>query len=245
MGIDLYGRMGLDIYEKAHYSRDEHIEEVRQILTWLPPGPGRVLDIGCSAGLHALELTRQGYSVVGVDLERFAVERGRRRARRRGLRARFRVLDITRDGLSALGRFGFVYSLGNVLSHIGKAEVPGVLKRILSCLDGRGIFLFDLLIKGSPFRTKIRDDYHQIFWQRRLDERTGRIGMDGHFPDFGILQHFDVWGYSVDEALELLEAAGFSPDGVSDRLDFAGPAAEESNPFCLNFRARPKEESSR
>jgi SAM-dependent methyltransferase len=227
MGIGLYGRAGLDIYEKAHYSRDEHIEEVRQILEWLPPGPGRVLDIGCSAGLHALELAGQGYTAVGVDLERFAIERG------------------TRDGLSALGRFEFIYSLGNVLSHIGKAEVPGVLKRILSCLEGKGIFLFDLLIKGSPFRTNIRDDYHRIFWERRLDERTGRIEMDGHFLDFGILQHFDVWGYSVDEALGLLEAAGFSPDGVSDRLDFTSPAIEESNPFCLNFRARPKEESSR
>jgi SAM-dependent methyltransferase len=241
MGIDLYGKAGLNMYEKVHYSRDEHGEEVRQILTWLPAGAGRLLDIGCSAGLHALEFARAGYDVVGIDVERFAIERARRRSRRERLSARFKVVDITRDDLSSLGRFDFVYSLGNVLSHIGKAEVPGILRNVRARLGREGIFLFDLLVKGSPFRARIRDDYHGIHWERRLDETTGRIGMDGHFLEFGVTQHFDVWGYSVDEALGLLKAAGFSPDGVSDRLDFSVPAVEESNPFCLNFRARPKE----
>ena len=241
MGFDLYGKAGLDMYERAHYSRDEHIEEVRQILTWLPADIDRVLDIGCSAGLHALEFARIGFPAVGVDIEPFAIERARRRSRREGLPARFKVVDIVRGDLSALGTFDFIYSLGNVLSHIGKAEVPGVLRKVRAGLNGKGIFLFDLLIKGSPFRTRIRDDYHKIFWERRLKESTGRIAMDGYFLEFGITHHFDVWGYSVEEALGLLAASGFSPDGVSDRLDFAAPAAEGSNPFCLNFRARPKE----
>lgn len=241
MAIDLYGKSGLDIYERTHYSRDEHVEEVRQILSWLPAGATRVLDVGCSAGLHALEFARSGYSVTGVDIEPFAVERARKRRRRERLRARFRVVDITRNDMSRLGTFDFIYSLGNVLSHIEKVEIPGVMKKIRACLDGKGIFLFDLLIKGSPFRTRIRDDYHKILWQRELDEPTGKIGMDGFFLEFGTTQHFDVWGYSVKEALELVEAAGLAPDGVSDRLDFATPATAESNPFCLNFRARPKE----
>jgi hypothetical protein len=64
--------------------------------------------------------------------------------------------------------------------------------------------------------------------------------MDGDFVDFSVTPHFDVWGYSVEEGLGLLKAAGFLPAGVSDRLDFSVPAAAESNPFCLNFRARPK-----
>ncbi len=241
MGIDLYGRAGLDVYERAHYSRGEHIEEVRQILSWLPAGLGSVLDIGCSAGLHALEFARRGFTVVGVDIEPFAVERARRRSRREGLRARFRVLDITRDDLSSFGRFDFVYSLGNVLSHIRKPELPGVLMNIRAVLNVNGLFLFDLLTTGDPFRPVIRDDYHRILWQRQLDGRSGKIGMDGYFIDFGISQHFDVWGYSVEEVLGLLKVAGFSPAGVSGRLDFTVAPSEESQPFCLNFRARPKE----
>jgi SAM-dependent methyltransferase len=240
MGIDLYGKAGLDIYERTHYSRDEHVEEVRQILSWLPEDASRLLDVGCSAGLHALEFARRGFSVTGIDIERFAVARAQERSRKEKLPARFKVAEITRDGLSGLGRFDFIYSLGNVLSHIGKSEIPGLLKKVRAGLNAKGIFLFDLLIKGSPFRTRIRDDYHKILWERELDERTGRIGMDGFFLEFGITQHFDVWGYSVEEALELVAAAGFSPADVSDRLDFATAADEGSNPFCLNFRATPR-----
>jgi len=240
MEIALYGRAGLDIYEKVHYSRDEHVEEVRQILSWLPSRVERVLDIGCSAGLHALEFARAGYEAVGIDAERFAVGRAQRRGRREGLPVRFRTVDITRSDLAKLGRFDFAYSLGNVLSHIAKPEVPGVLRNVRALLRPDGILLFDLLIKGSPSRTRVRDDYHRIFWQRTLDEGSGRIVMDGRFVEFGVSQRFEVWGYSVEEANRLIEAAGFEPDGVSDRLDFATEAAEESSLFCLNFRARPK-----
>lgn len=239
MGIDLYGKAGLDIYEKVHYSRGEHIEEVRQILSWLPSDARRVLDVGCSAGLHALEFARKGFSVVGVDIEPFAVERARRRSRQEKLTARFEVLDVSRDDLSALGRFDFIYSLGNVLSHIRRQKVRGVLKKLRARLSENGLLLFDLLFRSRPFRERIRDDYHGIFWERRLDEATGRITMDGLFFESGITPHINVWGYSVEEALKLLKAAGFLPAGVSDRLDFATEADPAANPFCFNFRARP------
>ena len=240
--VELYGRTGLDIYEKAHYARCEHIEEVRQIVSWLPEGGRRrVLDIGCSAGLHALEFVRRGYILTGIDLEPFAIARARGRSRRLGLSARFTVFDIARDDFSRLGEFDFIYSIGNVLSHIDKRELPGVMKRIASRLAPGGSLLLDLLIKGSPFRTRIKDDYHRILWQRTLDEATGRIAMNGYFTDFGLDQHFDVWGYSVGEARGIIESAGLVADGVSDRLDFSTAGTEESNPFCLNFRARALE----
>ena len=45
------------------------VEEVDFVLEELSPPPGsRILDVGCGAGRHAVELARRGYRVTGVDI---------------------------------------------------------------------------------------------------------------------------------------------------------------------------------
>jgi SAM-dependent methyltransferase len=53
----------------------------------------RILDIGCGTGRHALELTRRGYAVVGVDLSGSQLRRAREKAVEQGLRVDFRQHD--------------------------------------------------------------------------------------------------------------------------------------------------------
>lgn len=77
--IELYGSE-LEIYEKSHYSHGEFIKEVEQILTWYKSKNTRILDIGCSAGLHALEFARKGFSVTGVDIEATAIELAKKKS---------------------------------------------------------------------------------------------------------------------------------------------------------------------
>ncbi len=45
----------------------------------------RILDIGCGTGRHAIELTRRGYSVTGVDLSEDQLQRARKKAAAAGL----------------------------------------------------------------------------------------------------------------------------------------------------------------
>jgi 2-polyprenyl-3-methyl-5-hydroxy-6-metoxy-1,4-benzoquinol methylase len=69
----------------------------------------RILDIGCGTGRHALELTRRGYSVVGVDLSESQLRRARQKAAEQGLPADFRRHDA-RD-LPFLGEFDLAIML--------------------------------------------------------------------------------------------------------------------------------------
>ena len=88
--VGLYKDAGLDVYETVYYSDSEHVREVDQILRWYAVENPRVLDIGCSGGLHALEFARRRCSVVGVDIEPSAIERAKKRTRAR-------VLDVCFD----------------------------------------------------------------------------------------------------------------------------------------------------
>ena len=67
---------------------------------------GRVLDVGCGAGRHALYLQRKGLDVLGIDASPLAVAL----CRRRGLR-QARVMSVTQIS-SALGTFSTILMLG-------------------------------------------------------------------------------------------------------------------------------------
>jgi SAM-dependent methyltransferase len=54
---------------------------------------GRVLDIGCGTGEHALMAARLGHESTGIDMAPTAIALAQGKARERGLTARFRVGD--------------------------------------------------------------------------------------------------------------------------------------------------------
>ncbi|MGW4566312.1 class I SAM-dependent methyltransferase [Streptomyces sp. NPDC004561] len=55
---------------------------------------GRVLDVGCGTGEHALMAARLGLEATGVDLAATALAAAERKARERGLAARFLRYDV-------------------------------------------------------------------------------------------------------------------------------------------------------
>lgn len=235
---ELYRDSGLEIYEKSHYSQGEHITEVEHILAWYRRRNTRVLDIGCSGGLHALEFAKRGFSVTGLDIESSAIQLAKKRALSENLKAKFMVLDIRKDDLPCPEKFNFIYSVGNVLSHVNKDCIFEGLQKIRVCLDKKGILLFDVLMSAKPFREEIypKENELQIIWKRKIDEKTGRISMDGIFLSSGFIQHFDVWGYTIEEITGMLNSLGFTNIEFSEKLDFI-EKNKTTNPISLYFRA--------
>lgn len=226
----------LEIYEKSHYSHGEHIKEVEQILAWYRRRNARILDIGCSAGLHAMEFSKRGFHVTGIDIEPPAIGLAKTRAKG-NKKVKFLVKDIERDELPCNEKFDFIYSIGNVLSHIDKERIFEVLRKIRDCLDEKGVLLFDVLVNSKPFPEEILPEKNgpQIVWKRKIDEKTGRISMDGIFLESGFKQHFDVWGYTVEEVTRMLNSLGFGKIEYSEKLDFSKKRTE--SPISLYFRA--------
>jgi 2-polyprenyl-3-methyl-5-hydroxy-6-metoxy-1,4-benzoquinol methylase len=137
------------------------------------PGNKRILDIGCSGGLHALEFAKRGFSITGVDIEPSAIELAKKRSADNRQKIEYMIIDIEKDELSSSGKFNLIYSIGNVLSHVIKNNLIYVLRKIRGWLDDDGIFLFDVLINSIPFQEEIlpdKDD-NQIIWKRKIDEK--------------------------------------------------------------------------
>ena len=74
----------------------------------------RILDIGCGTGRHAIELTRRGWNVTGIDLSEAQLARARQKAEAAGVEVEFLrrdardfAFDVPFDGAIMLCEGGF------------------------------------------------------------------------------------------------------------------------------------------
>lgn len=103
----------------------------------------RVLDLACGAGRHALELSRKGYDVTGVDFNKQFLEIAKNKAQKRNLPLKL----IRRDVRSLLFRdeFGAVICMYTSFGYfINEKENTKALKNISKSLKKGGLLLLDL-----------------------------------------------------------------------------------------------------
>lgn len=106
----------------------------------LTPG-GRVLDVGCGAGLAAEALARNGHDVLGIDAAGEAIEAARRHAEGQGLSLTYR--STTAEDLVAQGlRFPAVISL-EVIEHV--ADCAGFVRNLAALLEPGGVLAMSTL----------------------------------------------------------------------------------------------------
>ena len=121
----------------------------------LENGPnGRVLDLGCGTGEHALFLASLGFDVTGVDRSAAQIEEARRSGEGR---ASFVEGELVEIGALVPEGFGGAICLGNTLPHLSN---PEELHRFLSGLASR-------LASGAPFLVQVLN-YDRIFSKRIL-----------------------------------------------------------------------------
>ena len=86
-----------------------------------------VLDIGCGTGTFALEISRMGVEVLGVDLSDEMIEISKRKAHEMESSASFAMADM-RDLSKIKDEFDGILCLGNTLAHVsGETELNQVL----------------------------------------------------------------------------------------------------------------------
>jgi len=171
---------------------------------------GRVLDIGCGAGRHALYLQGKGLEVLGIDISPLAIEV----CKQRGL-ANAEVLSITEIS-SKLGVFDTMLMMGNNFGLFGGLErakrLLGKLGRITS---GRGRII---AATRDPYGTE--DPAHLTYHERNRQKgrMSGQVRIRVRYKRY-TSPWFDYLMVSKEEMEKILNGSGW---GVKKYLDSEG-----------------------
>ena len=117
----------------------------------------RILDIGCGTGRHTIELTKRGYTVVGVDLSDSQLNRAREKASVHNLQILFQKQDAR--NLPFLNEFDLVIMLcegGFPLMETDEMNFQ-ILHNAANALKPKGKLIFTTLNALFPLFHSVKD----------------------------------------------------------------------------------------
>jgi SAM-dependent methyltransferase len=189
----------------------------------------RVLDLACGFGRHAIELTRRGHEVAGLDLSMPLLQKALNEAQKQSLSIKFIHGDM-RD-LSFEGIFSACYLWQTSFGFFDDQTNFRVLRGVHRALKPGGRLLIDVLNRDHIV-TKMP---HRLWWEGvecvfleevDLDHRSSVLHTkrsfiyeDGSPP---LEQNTFIRIYSLHELCQLLHAAGFAVREVSGELHHRG-----------------------
>jgi SAM-dependent methyltransferase len=145
---------------------------------------GKLLDVGCGTGVHALEFARHGWDVTGIDLSDAMIRKAKAQASRGGPPVRFRPGDACEAGPER--DLDAVVSLFHVASYqTSQAKFEGLLKTACSALKPKGLLLFDYWYGGAVLAQGVETRVKVI---ERGPLRVTRIAQSDHDEAHAIVQ---------------------------------------------------------
>ena len=208
------------------------------------PAHGRVLDLACGVGRHAIELAKLGYRVTGVDISPVFIERARELADEAGADVEFVVGDARSVGerLASFGPFDATINMFTSHGYYGRDEDVRMFRQVRDLSTAHAVlivnaanrdrFMNGLMPEGSQEAGGV------VIWEhRRLDMVTSSIANRWEFfrRHNGNLElqntvEFRLRVYSLHEVIEMLGEAGWTHRvsygmGAEVRLEEPSPAA--------------------
>jgi 2-polyprenyl-3-methyl-5-hydroxy-6-metoxy-1,4-benzoquinol methylase len=119
----------------------------------------RIIDIGCGTGRHAIELTKRGYNVTGVDLSEDQIKRAKEKAQEAGVTIDFQTQDAR--NLSFDGEFDLAIMLcegGFSLMETDEMNFE-ILKNATKALKSKGKLIFTALNGLFPLFHSVNEFY--------------------------------------------------------------------------------------
>jgi SAM-dependent methyltransferase len=206
---------------------------------------GRILDLACGAGQHAVELAARGYDVVGFDLSQSQLDWAGGLAQERGQRLQFTYGDM-RD-LVYSEAFDAIYSWNTSFGFFEEDKNVEVAQRIFRALRPGGRFLLDVInrdfvVAQQPGQTWFEgdgcvciDDVSIDFITSRMKVKRTMMLTNGKNREC----NYSVRIYGLHELGKILHDVGFKVLNVSGRPEMPGVFFGSTSPRIIILAVKP------
>jgi SAM-dependent methyltransferase len=189
---------------------------------------GVILDLACGTGLHAIELTRRGYQVVGFDLSLAMLARAADEAMDRNQKLNFVQGDMRE--MTFEETFDGIYCWNTSFGFFEEEKNAQVIQRVHKALKPGGVFLLDVANRDYVSRQApslawfegegcICMDEMQIDWiTSRMRVKRTMMMDDGRTKEI----EYSVRLYALHELGKILHDSGFKVAEVSGRTATPG-----------------------
>jgi D-alanine-D-alanine ligase len=216
----LYLKTDADVVEDLNITRKE-VDLFSKILNLATDDT--ILDLCCGQGRHALEITRRGFKIEGLDRSRYLIQKAKTSAKKENLNVKFKEGDARKLPFPP-DSFEVVMMLGNSFGYFETVQDDlRALKEIFRVLKPWGRLLLD--VTDGEY---LRENFQARSWEwidkklfvcreRSLSADRQRLISREVVTDVtkGVIadQFYAERLYTKDDLLTLLKKAGFS-DGV-------------------------------
>jgi len=200
---------------------DRAATEVDQLLALAEIDRGRVLDLACGPGRHAIELAKRGFQVAGVDRSPFLLSKAKELARAADVEVEWIEQDMR--SFERPGAFDLAINMFTAFGYFDdKSEDLLVLRRLHDGLVPGGTLVMDLVGKEwlarhfEPTWSTKTEDGSLLIDRREIFDDWTRIRNEWILLSGGEVQSFEFHHtvYSGQELRDRLEHAGFERVGL-------------------------------
>lgn len=221
----LYLKTDADVVEDITITRKE-VDLFSEILNLTKDD--MILDLCCGQGRHALEITKRGFKVEGLDRSRYLIQKAKASAKKENLNIKFKEGDARKLPFPT-DSFEVVMMLGNSFGYFETVQDDlRVLKEIFRVLKPWGRLLLDVT-DGEYLREKFQarswewiDKKLFVCRERSLSADRQRLISREVVTDVtkGVIadQFYAERLYIKDDLLKLLKEAGFSDGAIHGEI---------------------------